>query len=265
MLRIQYKVLERPMSQLTHGTLLTDEDHLDPAEPDVKSKKHHIALTRIQKLICKRMLESKLTKPCFYLEAKADITELMAMRPKLRKAFGARITTNAFYIHALALAARQYPLTVGSLDGDWVRIAERLNVGFAVNAPQGLVVPVVKDADKKSLPEIASEESLLTDKARDNKLTLQEIEGETIALSNLGAYGTDSFIGIVPPPTSTIISVGNVIHTIVPWRGEVTERKIVSVTVAADRRVVDEIYAARFLAYIKERLQDPRREIQSAE
>ena len=203
------------------------------------------------------MLESKRTKPCFYLEAKADVTELMAMRPKLRKTFGVRITTNAFYIHALALAAQEYPLTVGTLDGDCIKIAERLNVGFAVNAPQGLVVPVVKDADEKALPEIAREEALLTDKARDNKLTLEDIEGETIALSNLGAYGTDSFIGIVPPPTSTIISVGNVIHTVAPMNGEMPERKLVSLTVAADRRVVNEIYAARFLGFIKEHLQNP--------
>lgn len=246
------------MSQVTHGTLLKDEDRLHPAEVDAKSKKHYVPLTRIQKLICKRMLESKRTKPCFYLEAKADVTDLMAMRPRLRKAFGVRITTNAFYIHALALAAQKYPLTVGRLDGDCIKIAERLNVGFAVNAPQGLVVPVVKDADKKSLAEIAAEEKLLTDKARDNKLTLDQIEGETIALSNLGAYGTDSFIGIVPPPTSTIVSVGNVIHTIVPWQGEPTERKIVNLTVAADRRIIDEIYAARFLGLIKEHLQSPK-------
>jgi pyruvate dehydrogenase E2 component (dihydrolipoamide acetyltransferase) len=250
------------MSQLTHGTLLKDENRSHLADRGAKSKMHHIPLTRIQKLICKRMLESKLTKPCFYLEAKADITELMAMRPKLRKAFGVRITTNAFYIHALALAARQYPLTVGRLDGDCIKIAERLNVGFAVNAPQGLVVPVVKDADKKSLPDVAREETLLTDKARDNRLTLQEIEGETIALSNLGAYGIDSFIGIVPPPTSTIVAVGNVIHTVVPTDGKITERKIVSLSVSADRRVVNEIYAARFLGSIKEHLQNPQREIQ---
>lgn len=220
---------------------------------------HHIPLTRIQKLICKRMLESKRTKPCFYLESRADVTELMAMRPKLRKAFGVRITTNAFYIHALALAAREYPLTLGRFDGDSIAIAERINVGFAVNAPQGLVVPVVKDAGEKALPEIAREEKLLTDKARDNQLTLEEIEGETIALSNLGAYGTDSFIGIVPPPTSTIIAIGNVIHTLVPRDGEMTERKIVSLSLAADRRVINEIYAAHFLGLIKEQLQDPQR------
>lgn len=246
------------MSQLAHGTLLKDENRSHLADSSAKSKRRHIPLTRIQKLICKRMLESKRSKPCFYLEAKADITELMAMRPKLRKAFGVRITTNAFYIHALALAAKEFPLTVGRLDGDCIKIAQRLNVGFAVNTPQGLIVPVVKDADEKLLPDIACEEKLLTDKARDNKLTLVEIEGETIALSNLGAYGTDSFIGIVPPPTSTIVSVGNVMHTVVPIDGEMPERKIVTLTVAADRRVVDEIYAARFLASMKERLQNPK-------
>ncbi len=257
MLRAQNKVLRRFMSQLTHGILLKDENRSHLADRGAKSKMHHIPLTRIQKLICRRMLESKRSKPCFYLEAKADVTELMAMRPKLRKALGVRITTSAFYIHALALAAQEYPLTVGMLDGDCIKIAERLNVGFAVNAPQGLVVPVVKDADKKSLPDIACEEKLLTDKARDNKLTLEEIEGETIALSNLGAYGTDSFIGIVPPPTSTIIAVGNVIRTVVPKGGEMTARKIVSLSLAADRRVVNEIYAARFLGFLKERLQNP--------
>lgn len=246
------------MSQLAHGTLLKNENRSHLAAPGAKVKKYHLPLTRIQKLICKRMLESKRNKPCFYLEAKADITELMAMRPKLRKAFGVRITTNAFYIHALALAAKEFPLTVGRLDGDCIKIAQRLNVGFAVNTPQGLIVPVVKDADEKLLPDIAREEKLLTDKARDNKLTLVEIEGETIALSNLGAYGTDSFIGIVPPPTSTIVSVGNVTHTVVPIDGEMPERKIVTLTVAADRRVVDEIYAARFLAFMKERLQNPK-------
>ncbi len=219
---------------------------------------HHIPLTRIQKLISRRMLESKLSKPCFYIESKADVTELMAIRPKLRKSLGVKITTKAFYIRALGLAAQEYPLVVGRLDGDSIRIAERVNVGFAVNAPQGLVVPVVKDAGQKTLPDVAREEKLLSDKAHDNQLTLEEIEGETIALSNLGAYGTDSFLGIVPPPASTIVAVGNVIHMVVPRDGEMTARKIVSLSLAADRRVVNEIYAARFLSLIKEHLQNPR-------
>ena len=225
----------------------------------VLNETRQIPLTRIQKLIGRRMLQSKQTKPCFCIESRADVTALMAIRPKLRKSLGVRITTNAFYIRALALAVRQFPRVVGRLEGDCVRIANEISIGFAVNAPQGLVVPVVKHAEEKTLPEIAREEKLLTDKARDNKLTLEEIEGETIALSNLGAYGTDSFIGIVPPPTTTIIAVGNVIHTVIPREGEMTERKIVSLSLAADRRIVNEIYAARFLGLIKKQLQDPKR------
>ncbi len=221
--------------------------------------KKHIPLTRIQKLIGERMLKSKLSKPCFYVGSKADITELMAIRPKLRKSLGVKITTNTFYIRALGLAVQKYPLAVGKFDGDNIRIAERVNVGFAVNAPQGLVVPVVKDAGEKTLPEIAREEASLTNKARDNQLKLEDIEGETIALSNLGAYGIDSFLGIVPPPTSTILAVGNVVHTPM-YRGEndkITARKIISLSLAVDRRVITETYAAEFLNFITEQLENP--------
>jgi pyruvate dehydrogenase E2 component (dihydrolipoamide acetyltransferase) len=223
--------------------------------------KKHIPLTRIQKLIGERMLKSKLSKPCFYVGSKADITELMAMRPRLRKLLGVKITTNAFYIHALGLAVQKYPLAIGRFDGDKIRIAERINVGFAVNAPQGLVVPVLKDAGEKTLPEIAREEQSLTDKARDNQLTLEDIEGETVALSNLGVYGIDSFLGIVPPPASTILAVGNVIHTPL-YRGEndkIIVRKIISLSLAIDQRVMNEGYAAEFLSFITEELQNPQR------
>jgi pyruvate dehydrogenase E2 component (dihydrolipoamide acetyltransferase) len=209
------------------------------------------------------MLKSKQSKPCFYIELKTDVTELMGLRPKLKKQKGVKITTNAFYIRALALAVEKYPLMVGKLDngahGGNIRIAKVINVGFAVDAPQGLVVPVIKTADRKTLAEIARLEKLLTEKARSNKLTLEEMEGETIALSNLGAYGIDSFFGIVPPPTSTILAVGNVIKTAIPKEGKVVTRKVVSLALAVDRRIVDEVYAAKFLTFIKEQLQSPQR------
>jgi len=223
---------------------------------------HQVPLTRIQKLIGQRMLHSKLTKPCFYIESRADVTELMAVRPRLRKSLGVRVTTNAFYIRVLGLAAQQYPLMTGRFDGDGIRLADAINVGFAVNAPQGLMAPVVKNACGKTLSEIAREEQLLTDKARDNQLTLEDIEGETIALSNLGAYGVDSFIGIVPPPASTIVSVGNVVMEVVCRDGAATVRKMVSLSLAADHRVVDALYAARFLGFIKEKLQNPQQLIE---
>jgi pyruvate dehydrogenase E2 component (dihydrolipoamide acetyltransferase) len=219
--------------------------------------KTSVPLTRIQKLIGRRMIFSKRTKPCFYLESQIDVTDLMAMRPKLRKSLGIRITSNTFFIHALALAAKQFPIVLGAVRGEYVRIADAVNVGFAVNTPQGLVVPVIRNADTRSLSEIAHEEDELVTKARSNKLTLDEIENETIALSNLGVYGTDSFFGIVPPPASTILAIGNVIKTAVPMGAEIVPRKLMSLTVAADIRVVSETYAAEFFGYLRGLLENP--------
>jgi len=157
----------------------------------------------------------------------------------------------------LAMAVKKYPMMVGRLNGDKIRIAKHINVGFAVSAPQGLIVPVIKTADKKTLAEIAQQEKLLTEKARSNKLTLTEMEGETVALSNLGVYGIDSFFGIVPPPTSTILAVGNVIPQLIPINGKPTVRKMITLTLAVDHRIINGIYAAQFLSCIKEMLQKP--------
>lgn len=216
-------------------------------------------LTRIQKLIGERMLTSKLTKPCFYIESRADVTELMALRPRLSKSLGAKITSNALLIRSLALAAREYPLMLGLRDNaaTSVTIAEAINVGFPVHAPQGLMVPVIKNADKKALAEIARLEKLLTEKARSNKLTLEEMEGQTIGLSNLGVYGVDSFFAIPAPMASSILAVGNVVRTVVPRNGNMTVRKMMSLSLAVDRIVSNEVYAAQFLCFIIQQLQNP--------
>lgn len=219
--------------------------------------KRILPLTRIQRLIGERMLKSKQTKPCFCIKSKADMTELMGLRRELGKSLGLKITSNTFFIRALALAVREYPAMLGRLSGEAIVIADAINVGFAVNSPQGLVVPVIRDADEKSLAEIAELDALLTDKAMHNKLTLADIEGETIALSNLGAYGINSFIGIPPPPTSTILSAGNVVRAVVPEDGHPRMRKIAELFLSVDNRVISAEYAALFLGRIVERLQNP--------
>lgn len=223
----------------------------------LQSPAMQIALTRIQKLIAQRMLYSKSNKPSFYLQCKADMTALLAKRPVLRKLWGVKITTNAFYIRSLGLAVQEFPLMGGRLCDGQVQIDGQVNVGFAVNAPQGLVVPVVKDAGRLSLPEIARLEQLLTDKARDNKLTLDELEGQNVALSNLGIYGIDLFLGIVPPATTAILSVGNIINAAVPLAGKIEVRKELSLSLAVDSRLVAEPYAAKFLTRIRQLLQKP--------
>jgi len=242
------------------------------------------------------MLKSKLTKPCFYIESKADVTEMMALRPVLSKSLGTKITSNAFLIRALALAAKKYPIMLGTLitcdpqarlcqkhesspaincgakylacgftAGSQIKVANainlpyvrQINVAFPVHAPQGLVVPVIKDADRKPLVEIARLEKLLTDKARSNTLTLEQMQGQTIGLSNLGVYGIDSFLAIPALVASAILAVGNVIRTVVPHNSEVTVRKMMSLSLAVDRIVSDEVYAAQFLQFIIEQLQNP--------
>ena len=228
----------------------------------------YVPLSRIQRLIGERMLASKHSKPCFYLAARADVTELMAMRHDLSKTLGVKVTSNAFFIHALALAAKQYPMMVGrlvhlepvdSMPTEVIRIADHVNVGFAVNSPQGLVVPVIRQAETKTLAEIAEQEKRLTNKARSNKLTLEDMEDQTIALSNLGAYDIDSFLGIVPPPVSAILTAGKVVMTPVPWDGHVIVRKMVSLSLAVDHRIVGGEYAARFLQCLTKKLEDPER------
>jgi pyruvate dehydrogenase E2 component (dihydrolipoamide acetyltransferase) len=222
-----------------------------------------IPLTRIQKLIGERMAKAKRSKPCFYLESKADVTELMALRPKLGKSLGVKITSNAFLIRALALAAEEYPIMLGLLESrtashePQIRIADAINVGFPVHASQGLMVPVIKDAHQKTLAQIAQLEKLLTDKARSNTLTLEDIEGQTIGLSNLGVYGIDSFFAIPAPATSTILAVGNVIRTVIPKNGQMTVRKMMSLSLSVDRVISDETCAAKFLNFIIDRLQNP--------
>lgn len=227
-----------------------------------------VPLTRIQHLIGRRMLASKRNKPCFYLETRADVTELLGMRHNLSKALGVKVTSNAFFIRALALAAREYPLMVGrlihlepqdSLPTEVIQIPEHVNVGFAVNSAQGLVVPVIQQAENRSLAEIAKQEKQFTDKARSNKLTLEDLADETIALSNLGAFDIDSFLGIAPPPVSTILTTGNVTPMVVPWNGHVIVRKMVSLSLAVDHRIVDGAYAARFLQSLAQKLADPER------
>ena len=222
-----------------------------------------IPLTRIQKLIGERMTEAKRSKACFYIESKADVTELMALRPKLSKTLGFKITSNAFLIRALALAAEKYPIMLGLFESHdtscnpQIRIAESINVGFPVHAPQGLMVPVIKDAEQRTLAQIAELEKILTEKSRNNTLTLEEMEGQTIGLSNLGVYGVDSFFGIPVPVTSTILAVGNVIRTVVSKNGQMTVQKMMSLSLSVDRIVSDEIYAARFLSFIIDKLQNP--------
>ena len=220
---------------------------------------NRIRLTRIQKLIGELMSESKRNKPFCYLECDADLTELAAFRKPYCKREGVRVTTNDFFFRAIARAVQRYPLMAGQMDpsGGIIRITTHVGVGFAVSAPQGLVVPVIKDITSKSLREIAEESDLLLKKARSNKLMPDDFHGDTIVFSGLGMYGINSFLAIAPPGATGIVSSGIIEDRIVPIDGDMMLRKVMSIALAVDRRIADDFYAARFLRSMVDLLEAP--------
>ena len=141
--------------------------------------------------------------------------------------------------------------------GNNLMIAESIGVGFAVAAPQGLVVPVLKQMNDKTLTQTAIESQALLEKARSNKLLPDDFDGANMVLTGLGMYGIESFYAISPPSATGILSIGNIEETVVPVNGEFGTRKMMYIALAFDQRVVDEFYAAEFLRMILDLLQNP--------
>lgn len=220
---------------------------------------NRIPLTRIQRLIGRLMLESKQRCPACYLQVEADLTELTALRKPLSKDCGVRITTNDFFFCALARAIPEFPLMAARLDeaGHAIEISAHVGIGFAVAAPQGLVVPVIQDAAGKDLVQLSRESDVLLKKARSNRLVPDDLCGENVVLSGLGMYGVRSFYAIAPPCASAILSLGN-LHEMVHADGEgFVVRKKMWVGLAANRRLMHEVYAARFLRRLVDLLENP--------
>jgi len=222
-------------------------------------KHNQLPLSRIQKLIGNYMHQSKRDKACAYLRVRVDLTDLVAMRKKYCRQVKVRVTTNDFFIYAIARAIKEYPLMAATIDpsGNNLVIAENIGVGFAVAAPQGLVVPVLKQMNDKSLIETANDSQRLLEKARANKLLPDDFDGANMVLTGLGMYGIESFYAISPPSATGILSIGNIEEAVMPVDGGFEMRRMMYAALAFDQRVVDEFYAAQFLKMILDLLQNP--------
>jgi pyruvate dehydrogenase E2 component (dihydrolipoamide acetyltransferase) len=220
---------------------------------------HIVPMGRIQKIIGQRMSRSKQNIPCFYLKRRADISELLDMRRGAGRDKAVKITTNDFLIRALGLAIEKYPLLAAKIDNNDIVIADTVNVGFAVAAPHGLVVPVIKDAQKKHVAQIATETEALTQKARSDQLTADDVGGACITLSNLGVFGIDSFIAIVSPGQASVMAVGNIAKSPIRTADGTQVRRQIDMTLSVDHTIVNGDYAARFLSFAAELLEQPQR------
>ena len=179
------------------------------------------------------MLWSKQNIPCFYLNIRADVTELVALRAKLNKTAPVKLSFNDFILRALAIGMQHYPIMTGQLDGDFIRLAASLDFGLAISTEQGLVAPIVRNCGTKSVYDIAAYCKELIERTRSGKLSLDDLEGGCITVSNLGGFGIESFIPIVVPGQTSILGVGAIIDTVVPSDGNLLVRKLMTLTLSS--------------------------------
>lgn len=215
----------------------------------------------IRKIIAKRLLESKQTVPHFYLSIECNVDKLLDIREDINKSFSedksTRISVNDFIILAVAKALQEVPNVNASWGEDAIRYYNNVDISVAVAIENGLVTPIVKNANQKNIIELSREMKELIKKAKDNKLTPEEFQGGGFTISNLGMYGIKNFNAIINPPQSCIMGVGASAKRAIVKNDQVIIATIMDVTLSADHRVVDGAVGAEFLAAFKKFIESP--------
>jgi pyruvate dehydrogenase E2 component (dihydrolipoamide acetyltransferase) len=216
-----------------------------------------VPLGRLQKLTGQRMLQSKQQIPCFYLTVRADVTVLAEYREKINRWGEPKVSYNDFIIRAAAMGLERFEIMTGQVQGEAIKLADSIGVGLAISVPGGVVAPVVKEANKKDVRQIARDAAGLIERAQNGKLSPDDLEGGCITVSNLGAFGVESFIPVVVPGQCSILGVGAIIDTPVPEIGQMMIRKLMNITLSVDHRIANGAYAGQFLDYVRKLLEDP--------
>ncbi len=216
-----------------------------------------VAVSQMRKTIARRLSESKFTAPHFYLTMEINMDKAMEARKSINEMSPVKVSFNDMVIKAVAAALRQNPDVNVSWLGDKMRKNHHINIGVAVAVKDGLVVPVVRFADNKSLSHIAVEVKDLAQKAQDKKLQPADWEGSTFTISNLGMFGIEEFTAIINPPDACILAVGGIKETAVVKNGQLAVGNVMKVTLSCDHRAVDGAVGAAFLKTLKGLLEEP--------
>lgn len=217
-----------------------------------------IPLSSMRKTIARRLSESMFTAPHFYLTMEINMDKAVEMRPKLNEvAAPVKISYNDLVVKAVAAALRKHPVINSSWMGDFIRQNHSINIGVAVAVGQALFVPVIRNADMKALGQISTEIRELAGKAKEGKLQLPEMQGNTFTISNLGMFDIEEFTAIINSPDSCILAVGSIIQKPIVVNGEIIVGNMMKVTLSCDHRVVDGATGAQFLQTFKAILEDP--------
>lgn len=213
--------------------------------------------SQMRGVIARRLAESKFSAPHFYLKMEINMDQAIAARTQLNEVSPVKVSFNDFVIKAVALALRQHPAVNASWMGDKIRRYHHVHVGVAVAIEDGLIVPVVRFADNKTLPQIAAEAKELAAKAKSKKLQPNEFTGNTFTISNLGMMDIDEFTAIINPPDSCILAVGRISEKIVRKADGFAATQVMKVTLSCDHRSVDGASGAAFLQTVKKFLENP--------
>ena len=227
---------------------------LAPAGP---LEEKSIPLSTMRRTIAKRLAESTGPIPHFYLTVDYDVTNLLSLRQQLNEIEQAKISVNDFVIRAAALAIRHHPNVNASWGDETIALHGQINIGIAVSTPEGLITPVVRDADQKSLIEIANEVRALAEKAKNRKLRPEEYQSSTFTISNLGAWGIEEFTAIINPPNVAILAIGAATSQPVVIDKQVVIRDRMKVTMSCDHRVVDGAAGAEYLRTLRQYIEQP--------
>jgi pyruvate dehydrogenase E2 component (dihydrolipoamide acetyltransferase) len=227
--------------------------------PDSDNDWEDVPASNMRKRIAARLTEAKRDVPHFYLMRDLDAAALLSFRQRLNELLGDRgkVSVNDLVIKAVALALRRMPECNASWEGDAIRRFHRVHVGVAVAIPDGLVTPVVRDADTKGIGAIAAEVKDLADRAKQRGLKAHEITGSTFSVSNLGMFGIERFTAILNPPEAGILAVGAVRDVAVVDHDKVSAGKRMAVTMSCDHRVIDGATGARWLQIVAELIEKP--------
>ncbi|WPU94492.1 2-oxo acid dehydrogenase subunit E2 [Mucilaginibacter sabulilitoris] len=215
------------------------------------------AVTQMRKAISRRLSESLFTAPHFYVTMSIDMDQAIAARTRINDVAPVKISFNDFVLKACAVALKQHPAINSSFLGDKIRTNEHIHIGVAVAVDEGLLVPVIKFADGKSLSHISVEVKEFAGKAKSKKLQPAEMEGSTFTISNLGMFGVDEFTAIINTPNACILAVSGIQQVPVVKNGAVVPGNIMKVTLSCDHRVVDGATGAAFLQTLKSLLEEP--------
>jgi pyruvate dehydrogenase E2 component (dihydrolipoamide acetyltransferase) len=231
-----------------------------PLAPAPSLETKIIPLSAMRRTIAKRLGESTGPIPHFYLTADYDVTNLISVRQQMIEITGVKVSLNDFIIRGIALALRHHPAVNASWGDDAITQHGEVHVGVAVATPEGLITPVIRNADQKSVADIATEVRALADKARNRRLKPDEYQGSTFTISNLGAWGIEHFTAIINPPNAAILAIGAAeARPVVDANRQIVVRDRMSVTMSCDHRIVDGALGADFLKTLRQYIEQPLR------